>query len=188
MQEGVLVRMSFFCYTHPIMTHEKTLIVFKPDAVGRGIVGEILARFEKVGLKIVGSKMLNPDTDFYHHHYETIGTMITRHGQKIFDTTVEMMQVGPVIAFVLEGIDAVTLVRKMVGGTESKNALPGTIRGDYSHMSYAHADKMSMGLPNLIHASGDSKEAEMEIKHWFSESEIFDYEVAHEKFTQTKKK
>ncbi len=166
---------------------ERTLIIFKPDAVARGIVGEILARFEKVGLKIVGTKMLNPNTEFYHHHYETIGTMITRHGQKIFDTTVSMMQVGPVIAFALEGIDAVTVVRKMVGATESKSALPGTIRGDYSHMSYAHADKMEIGLANILHASGDSKEAEMEITHWFSEAELFDYETAHEKFTQTNK-
>lgn len=169
-------------------TIERSLIVFKPDAVGRGIVGEILARFEKVGLKIVGTKMLNPDTEFYHHHYEKIGTMITRHGQKIFDTTVQMMQAGPVIAFVLEGVDAVTLVRKMVGVTESKSALPGTIRGDYSHMSYGHADQMEIGLPNILHASGDSKEAELEIKHWFKNEELFDYEVAHEKFTQPKKK
>lgn len=169
-------------------TIERSLIVFKPDAVGRGIVGEILARFEKVGLKIVGVKMLSPDTEFYHHHYEKIGTMITRHGQKIFDTTVAMMQNGPVIAFVLEGVDAVSVIRKMVGATESKSALPGTIRGDYSHMSYSHADKMGIGLPNILHASGDSKEAIEEIKHWFSEIELFDYEVSHEKFTQTKKK
>ena len=169
-------------------TIERSLIVFKPDAVGRGIVGEILARFEKVGLKIVGTKMVNPDTAFYHHHYENIGTMITRHGQKIFDTTVTMMQAGPVIAFVLEGIDAVTVIRKMVGATESKSALPGTIRGDYSHMSYGHADEMGIGLTNILHASGDSKEAVEEISHWFSESELFDYEAAHEKFTQTKKK
>ncbi len=170
------------------MAIERTLIVFKPDAVSRGIVGEILARFERVGLKIVGSKMLNPNTEFYHHHYEKIGTMITRHGQEIFDTTVAMMQAGPVIAFVLEGIDAVAVVRKMVGATESKSALPGTIRGDYSHMSYAHANEQKIGLPNILHASGDSKEAALEIAHWFSEAELFSYEAAHEKFTQTKKK
>jgi nucleoside-diphosphate kinase len=98
-----------------------------------------------------------------------------------------MMQAGPVIAFVLEGVDAVSVVRKMVGTTESKSALPGTIRGDYSHMSYAHADKMGIGLPNILHASGDSKEAELEIAHWFSGGELFDYETVHEKFTQTKK-
>ncbi len=167
---------------------ERTLIVFKPDAVGRGIVGEILARFEKVGLKIVAAKMVSPDTAFYHHHYETIGTMITRHGQTIFDTTVAMMQAGPVIAFVLEGVSAVEVVRKLVGSTESKSALPGTIRGDYSHMSYGHANEQGIGLPNILHASGDKKEAALEIAHWFSEAEMFDYEASHEKFTQTKKK
>jgi nucleoside-diphosphate kinase len=76
----------------------------------------------------------------------------------------------------------------MVGATESKSALPGTIRGDYSHMSYGHADEMGIGLPNILHASGDAKEAVEEISHWFSESELFDYEASHEKFTQTKKK
>lgn len=169
-------------------TIERSLIVFKPDAVGRGIVGEILARFEKVGLKIVGAKMINPNTEFYHHHYEKIGTMITRHGQKIFDTTVAMMQAGPVVAFVLEGVEAVSVVRKMVGATESKSALPGTIRGDYSHMSYGHANEMEIGLPNILHASGDAAEAKLEIAHWFSEEELFSYEASHEKFTQTKKK
>ncbi len=169
-------------------TIERSLIVFKPDAVGRGIVGEILARFEKIGLKIVGAKMINPNTEFYHHHYEKIGTMITRHGQKIFDTTVAMMQAGPVVAFVLEGVEAVSVVRKMVGATESKSALPGTIRGDYSHMSYGHANEMEIGLPNILHASGDSAEAKLEIAHWFSEEELFSYEASHEKFTQTKKK
>jgi nucleoside-diphosphate kinase len=98
-----------------------------------------------------------------------------------------MMQDGPVIAVVLEGIEAVTVVRKMVGATESKSALPGTIRGDYSHMSYAHANEQEIGLPNILHASGDAKEAELEIKHWFSDKELFDYENVHEKFTQTRK-
>lgn len=169
------------------MTQEKTLIIFKPDSVQRGIVGEVLSRFEKAGLKIVGSKMVKPDLDFFHHHYETIGTMITRHGKNIFDTTVEGMQLGPVIAFVLEGVDAVALVRKMVGATEPRSALPGTIRGDYAHMNYTHANEINIGLPNILHASGDSKEAVEEIKHWFSESELFEYETVHEKFTQTKK-
>ncbi len=166
---------------------ERTLIILKPDAVQRGLVGEILTRFEKVGLKIVGTKMLKPDHEHYYKHYETIGTMITRRGKKTFDNTLEMMSSGPVIATVLEGIEAVTLVRKMVGSTEPKSALPGTIRGDYAHMSYAHGDKNEVGIPNLIHASGDEKEAKLEIAHWFSESELFDYETVHEKFTQTKK-
>ncbi len=169
------------------MTQEKTLIIFKPDAVQRGITGEILTRFERVGLKIVGAKMIKPDYDHYFHHYENVGKMISRRGQKTFDVTLEMMNEGPVIAYVLEGVEAVSLVRKMVGTTESKSALPGTIRGDYSHMSFAYADANEIGLPNLIHASGDATEAAAEIAHWFSENELFDYEVAHEKFTQTKK-
>ena len=75
----------------------------------------------------------------------------------------------------------------MVGATESKSALPGTIRGDYSHMSYAHANEVGIGLPNILHASGDVKEANLEITHWFSDKELFNYEAVHEKFTQTKK-
>lgn len=169
-------------------TIERSLIVFKPDSVQRGIVGEILSRFEKAGLKIVGAKMIQPSYDHFYHHYENIGKMISRRGQKAFDVTLDMMNAGPVIAFVLEGIEAVSLVRKMVGATEPKSALPGTIRGDYSHISFAHADEHGVGINNIIHASGDSAEAELEIKHWFADSELFDYETVYEKFTQTKKK
>ncbi len=169
-------------------TIERSLIIFKPDSVQRGLVGEILSRFEKAGLKIVGAKMLQPSYDHYYHHYETIGTMITRHNKEIFDVTLEMMNAGPVIAMVLEGIEAVTIIRKMVGATEPKSALPGTIRGDYAHVNYAHSDEQKIGLQNLLHASGDSKEAKLEIAHWFSETELFSYETAHEKFTQTKRK
>jgi nucleoside-diphosphate kinase len=168
-------------------TQEKTLIVFKPDAVQRGIVGEILSRFEKVGLKIIGAKMLKPDYEHYHKHYEDIGKVISRRGQKVFDITLEMMNEGPVIAFVLEGVEAVTLVRKMVGTTEPKSALPGTVRGDYSHMSFSHADANGLGIPNILHASGDPEEAKAEIKHWFSENELFEYQTVHERFTVGKK-
>lgn len=167
---------------------EQTLIVFKPDAVQRGIVGEILSRFERSGLKIVGAKMLQPSYDHFYHHYENIGKMVTRRGKKTFEVTLEMMESGPVIAVVLEGIEAVALVRKMVGATEPKSALPGTIRGDYAHMSFAHADAHEVGVPNLIHASGDPEEAKAEIAHWFADSETFEYEASHEKYTQTRKK
>lgn len=171
------------------MTHEQeeqTLIIFKPDTVQRGVVGEILSRFEKVGLKIVGMKMIRPDTDHYFHHYETIGKMVSRRGQKTFDATLLMMSEGPVIACVLEGVEAASLVRKMVGATEPKAALPGTIRGDYAHVSFAHADKQDLAVANIVHASGDAQEASEEIAHWFSQSELFAYESVHEKFTQRK--
>jgi nucleoside-diphosphate kinase len=93
-----------------------------------------------------------------------------------------------VIAVVLEGVDAVSLVRKMVGTTAPKEAVPGTIRGDYAHMGFEYANGEGIGIPNLIHASGDPKEAEQEIDHWFSESELFDYETVYEVYTQARKK
>ncbi|MGF7228523.1 MAG: nucleoside-diphosphate kinase [Candidatus Saccharibacteria bacterium] len=163
---------------------ERTLIIFKPDAVMRGIVGEILTRFEKVGLKIVATKMLQPGDEHYFEHYEGIGTLKTRKGADIFETQLQEMQQGPVIAMVLEGINAVAQVRKMVGDTEPKSAAPGTIRGDYAHMTYGHASAAQRGVPNVIHASADPGEAVKEIAHWFADSEIFAYENVHEKFTQ----
>lgn len=163
---------------------ERTLVLFKPDTVQRGLVGEILSRFERVGLKIVGTKMIAPNKDHYYHHYEAIGQMITRRGQQAFDVTLEMMVQGPVIAMVFEGVEAVSLVRKLVGGTEPKSALPGTIRGDFSHMSFEYADGKKKGIPNLIHASGDTEEAEKEIGHWFSDDEIYSYERVNEKFVR----
>ena len=163
---------------------QDTLVVFKPDAVQRGIVGDIITRFERVGLKIVATKMIQPDRSHYYRHYEDIGKMVTRRGQDKFDITLEMMATGPVIAMVLRGVESVELVRKLVGGTEPKSAAPGTIRGDFSHMSFGYADTKKKGIPNLIHASGDEEEAKEEIMHWFSAPEIYDYQVLNEKFTR----
>lgn len=163
---------------------ERTLVLLKPDTVQRGIMGEVISRFEKVGLKIIGMKMVYPDKEHYFYHYETIGKVVSRRGQEVFDMNLDSMMSGPVVAIVLEGIEAAELVRKMVGATEPKSALPGTIRGDYAHMSYAHGDSAKVGIPNIVHASGDADEAKLEVAHWFSESELFDYEVLHEKFTQ----
>lgn len=165
---------------------ERTLIILKPDALQRGLVGEIITRFERAGLKIVGTKMMQPNDEHYQHHYETISKMISRRGQEAFDVTLKEMNRGPVIAMVLEGIEAVELVRKMVGATEPKAALPGTIRGDYAHISFDYAKSKGLGIPNVIHASGNAEEAEAEVKHWFSESELFDYSAAHEHLTHPK--
>ncbi len=161
---------------------EKTLIVLKPDAVQRSVIGEILSRFERAGLKIVAMKMLEPNKDHYFEHYETIGQVISRRGQQVFDDNLEFMQAGPVIAIILEGVEAVSLVRKMVGDTEPKSSIPGTIRGDYAHMSYAHANENSVGIPNLIHASGDPDEAKLEISLWFSIDEIHSYDTLHDRY------
>ncbi len=162
---------------------ERTLVILKPDAVQRGLVGEILTRFERVGLKMIGTKMLKPSQEHYHHHYENISKMISRRGQQAFDVTLEAMTQGPVIAVVLEGIEAVSLVRKMVGETEPKSAQPGTIRGDYAHVSFEHATKHGLAVPNLIHASGDLQEATAEVAHWFSPNELFEYQTVHERYT-----
>jgi nucleoside-diphosphate kinase len=164
---------------------QHSLVVFKPDAVQRGIVGEILSRFERVGLKIIATKMVNPDRDHYYKHYETIGKMITRRGEKQFNQNLEYMSSGPVIAMVFEGIEAVPLIRKIVGPTEPKSADMGTIRGDYSHMSFGYADAKHIGIPNLIHASGDPDEAELEIAHWFRPEEIqTSYTTVSERYTR----
>lgn len=163
---------------------ERTLVILKPDAIQRGLMGEIIARFEKAGLKIVGLKMASPDEAHYHHHYETISKIISRHNQVVFDRIIKFMMSGPVIVAVLEGVEAVSLVRKLVGDTEPKSALPGTIRGDYAHINYKQADAADIGIPNLVHASADIKEAKQEIDHWFGPKELFGYKTAHDHLTQ----
>jgi len=172
------------------MRIQKTLIIFKPDSIERGLTGEIISRFEKVGLKIVAAKMVKPTKEHLEKHYEEIGKLKTRRGEKAFNITIELLQQTPVIAIVLEGVEAVELVRKLTGPTEPKSAAPGTIRGDYSHLSFAHADDEDVQsyLPNLIHASGDESDAKQEIDHWFGKNEVFDYDILHQKYTQTRKK
>jgi len=165
---------------------EQTLIIFKPDAVQRGIVGEIVIRFERAGFKIVGIKMLEPGYDHYHAHYEGIGTLKTRKGDEIFESTLSSMQEGPVIAMVLEGVEAVETVRKMVGSTEPRSALPGTIRGDFAHVTYGQASSTGKGVANIVHASADTTEANKEVAHWFKPEEIHKYSAVHEHFTQPK--
>ena len=163
---------------------ERSLVVFKPDTIQRGIVGELITRFERVGLKIVGLKMVMPDEDHYRTHYEEIGQMITRRGEQAFRYNLNYMMTGPVIAMVLEGVEAVPLVRKIVGPTEPKSAEMGTIRGDYSHMSFGYSDAKGRGVPNLVHASGSKEEAKKEIKLWFKDGELYDYSDLNEKYTR----
>ena len=128
--------------------------------------------------------MLAPNREHYYTHYEEIGKMVTRRGDKAFTITLDFMTQGPVIAMVFEGVEAVSLVRKLVGGTEPKSSAPGTIRGDYSHISFGYADAQDKAIPNLIHASGDPSEARQEISHWFSDDELYVYQSASERFCQ----
>ena len=157
---------------------EKTLVLIKPDGVQRGISGEIIQRFEKVGLKIVALKMIHVDKEFARSHYE-------EHVDKKFYPGLEsLITMGPVIAIVLEGIGSIELVRKMVGATEPKSAAPGTIRGDYAHVSYGYADDKGISIKNVIHASANKSDADKEVKLWFEDSEIYDYEVVHDVHTR----
>lgn len=154
---------------------ERTLVLLKPDAVKRGLIGEIIKRFEKVGLKIVGMKEVLIDQEFSKQHYKA-------HVEKPFYKGLEeFITEGPVIAIALEGIHAIELVRKIVGPTEPRKAPPGTIRGDFSHHSYAYTDGKGIAIKNLIHASGDKDDAEKEVKLWFKDEELHSYETNHDK-------
>ncbi len=158
---------------------ERTLIILKPDTIQRGISGEVITRFERAGLKIVAMKMVAPDEQHFHKHYEGISNLISRWGEDIYNVTLHQMTETPVITFVLEGIEAVSHVRKMVGTTDPKDSAPGTIRGDYTHITRGYTNPIGSTLPNILHASGNPEEAEQEIKLWFTDEELYgDYDTA----------
>ncbi|HTK60299.1 MAG TPA: nucleoside-diphosphate kinase [Candidatus Baltobacteraceae bacterium] len=160
---------------------QRTLILLKPDAIDRGIVGEILTRFERVGAKLVGLKMLVSEKDAAMKHYTE--DLAKRRGEKVRELMISMLTSGPIVALVLEGIEIVEVVRKMVGGTEPKTAAPGTIRGDYAHVSFKYADERGIGVFNLIHASGSPEEAPVEIDVWFRPEELVEHEPSYTKQT-----
>lgn len=187
---------------------ERTLIIIKPDAIQRGIVGDILTRFEKVGLKLIGMKMFVPSEDLLNKHYPLERTeFIEGMGKKTLENMenlglnpvdkfghadphkigieiqkwlVDFMAVSPVVAIVLEGPHAVEVVRKIRGHTLPLMAQPGTITGDYSFDSSSIANNDMRPIRNLVHASGNVEEAEFEVHLWFSESELFDYDTVHQ--------
>jgi nucleoside-diphosphate kinase len=156
-------------------THiERTLVLLKADAVQRGFIGEIITRFERVGFKIVGMKLVQVDKEFSRKHY-------AEHLSKPFYAGLEeLITMGPVVAMVIEGIEAIATVRKMVGSTEPKGAAPGTIRGDYAHVSYGYADAKNIGIKNLIHASANADDAKKEVPLWFAPNELHSYKTVHD--------
>jgi len=158
---------------------EKTLVLLKTDAVERGLIGRIIERFENAGLKIIGMKMQWIDLNFAKKHYTE--DIAIRRGKHVRAWLLEYITEGPVIAIVLEGPHAIETVRKIVGPTEPRTAPPGTIRGDYALHSYDFADKKKKAIRNLIHASGDKKDAQHEVSLWFKPSELHSYETVHEK-------
>ena len=158
---------------------ERTLVVLKPDAVARGLAGRIIQRFEDASLKIVGVKMRQMDAAFTRKHYFDLEERL---GPVVYAATAEFMQRGPVIAFVVEGEDAVATVRKIVGTTYPNEAQPGSIRGDFAHQSKAVAVATGKAVANLVHASGNPQEAKYEVDLWFDVTELFEYRTAADAF------
>lgn len=160
---------------------QRTLVLLKPDAVHRGLVGEIIHRFERAGIKMVALKMLVPGEDRASRHYTE--DLAKRRGEKVRNIMIAMISSEPVITIVFEGVEVVELVRKLVGSTEPKTAAPGTIRGDFSHVSYGYADAKNIPIMNLIHASASIEEAESEIAVWFTPEELVRHSPSYTKYT-----
>jgi nucleoside-diphosphate kinase len=149
------------------MDSERSLVVFKPDAVQRAIVGELLARFERRGLRLVALKVVHVERDMAERHYAV------HRGKFFFEDLVKTITSSPVVACVLEGPNAIAVIRAMVGATRPHEAAPGTIRGDYA----------LVGLRNLVHASDASDTAKSEIALWFAERELVSYRRDIERWT-----
>lgn len=185
------------------LSKERTLVVIKPDGVERGLIGEILRRYERSGLKLVGLKMVIPSEDFVEKHYLIDPQWRVKTGQKTIESyrkkgktppsedplkvtevilkhLKKYLTAGPVVAMVWQGVHAVGIVRKLTGGTEPLTSDVGTIRGDFTIDSYEMADVDVRAVRNLLHASGSSEEAEKEIALWFKKEELHNYRLINE--------
>lgn len=185
------------------MIKEKTFVIIKPDAIQRNLIGDIVSRIERTGLKIIALKMIVASEDTLWKHYNKndswflekgsiaiesrksqnlpIEKEAIEYGKDILRANIEFMISGPVIAFVVQGNQAVGIVKKIVGGTEPLTSDVGTIRGDYTIDTYSLANSSSRAVRNLVHCSDQVSEAEREINLWFAESEIIKYSLANER-------
>lgn len=182
---------------------ERSLIILKPDAVQRSLMGEIIGRFERKGLKFVGFKFFCPSEEHLFAHYNKDDEWFEKKGQNmianlkeqgkepekeaieygkdIIRAVIKEMRQSPVLAIVVEGGDAINQVTKLVGTTEPATADIGTIRGDFTIDTYAHSTYEDRSIRNLIHCSDVPEEAEREIALWFDEGELMDYTTAQER-------
>ena len=183
--------------------NERTFIIIKPDGVQRSLIGEIIKRYERIGLKLVALKMLIPTPELVRKHYTLDSDWLRKAGEKSItsykakgqkppsDNPVEVgekvlqnnqkyLASGPVVAMVWQGAHAVGIVRKLVGSTEPFSSDVGTIRGDFVLDSYQISDVDSRSIRNLVHASGNVEEAKQEINLWFKEGEVLDYKHIQE--------
>ena len=190
--------------THPLPT-ERTFMMVKPDGVMRGLIGEVIKRIEQRGLKVIAMKMVHASYEHVDNFYPKNSEWVTRLGQKGLSTfeeygidplkelgtndpaemgkgtreaLIRFMTMGPVVPMVVEGIHAISIVRKLVGNTLPVFAEPGTIRGDYSIDAPTAANLESRGIFNIVHASETVAEAAHEVQHWFKDNEVFDYDRA----------
>ncbi len=182
---------------------ERTLVAVKPDGIQRALIGEIISRLEKVGLKLVAMKMLVASADHIEAHYtldpewrritgeKTIAGYkskgLTPPSEDPLEITAKIlanlrkyMTSGPIIVMVWEGAHSVKIVRKLVGGTEPLTSDMGTLRGDYVLDSYAMSDADNRTVRNIVHASGSVEDAEKEINHWFKPEELVNYRLIAE--------
>jgi nucleoside-diphosphate kinase len=187
--------------SHP--KQERTLVMIKPDGIQRTLIGEIIQRYERIGLKLVGVKMMIPTEDLVEKHYTVNPEWRRITGEKrikaarekgetppsedplevtriVLEKLKKYLTSGPVLALVWQGAHAVEIVRKITGGTEPRSSDVGTIRGDFVLDSYLMADQDGRSVRNLVHASGDVSDAEKEIKLWFAEEELLDYRLVSE--------
>lgn len=183
---------------------ERTLVIIKPDGVQRTLIGEIIERYERVGLKMTALKMLVPTPELIEKHYTVDSEWIRKVGEKslesykkkglkspfknpkecgraVLDRLKKYMSSGPAIAMIWEGNKAIGIVRKITGGTEPLTSDVGTIRGDFTIDSYDLADTDERAIRNLVHASGSVEEAEKEILIWFNKDDIVKYNLVNNK-------
>ncbi len=182
---------------------ERSLVILKPDAVQRSLMGEIIKRFEQTGLKVTAMKMFMTTEAQLLEHYHKNDEWFLKKGNRIIDdlkshnmpvekeaieygkdiirTIVRYMTAAPVVGMVIEGNQAVAVVTKLVGTTEPATSDVGTIRGDYTVDSYGHSSYENRAVRNLVHQSESPEEAEREIAIWFKEEEIMNYSTAQER-------
>ncbi len=181
---------------------QRSLVLLKPDAIQRSLIGEVLKRIERTGLKLVAMKMLVATraqvTDHYHKDdawFLRKGTKIVEdrkahglvvdkepieYGKQIIEQNVAFITSGPIIALVAQGNEAPVVIKKITGGTEPSTSDVGTIRGDFTVDSYEHAGVTGRAVRNILHCSENVEDAEREIKVWFTESEILKYRLVQE--------
>ena len=189
------------------MAHPKTeqsLVIIKPDGVQRSLIGEVIQRYERIGFKLVGLKLVVPTAEQAKNHYmiggeewlEEVGRKAAaayekkglkspfatprENGVAILNANTKYLASGPVVAMVWQGAHVVEVVRKLTGGTEPRTSDIGSIRGDFVHDSYQLADADARSIRNLLHASGTADEAQKEIPIWFAKNELFNYRLINE--------